>query len=224
MLTKTFIDAVRLSDIRQYELAAQAGMDPSHLSQMIHGQIKAKEGDPRINRIGEILGLKEEEIFLDDPYLLPLWMVKNRDMWRGGRALFARIRETSFKTRQRAFNRDPSFLLCQGAAVGICEDNVVRHIWPKYYKNAGQSFLGFALLNFERDRIEVITRGSYVLSVQGAKPEGYGKSVYCIEPNTFTVDKDSGGLEIGKIRFVQGHRSTVAFKAYNDPDPLNLKY
>lgn len=55
--------AVKLSPVRMYRLAQEAGLHPSTLSKLINGITPARPGDPRILRLGTLLGLKPEELF-----------------------------------------------------------------------------------------------------------------------------------------------------------------
>ena len=66
MLSRKFIETVRLSKERQYTIAYRAGIHPTILSKLINGIEIAKNGDPRIIKVGKVLGLRKEELFEKD--------------------------------------------------------------------------------------------------------------------------------------------------------------
>jgi len=55
--------AIKLNDKRQYQIAHEAGLNPSTLSKIICGIERVKEGDPRVLSVAKVLGLKQEECF-----------------------------------------------------------------------------------------------------------------------------------------------------------------
>lgn len=55
--------AVKLSDSRGYQIAHEAGIDPSTLSKLICGIIMPQINDQRVISVGQVLGLKPEECF-----------------------------------------------------------------------------------------------------------------------------------------------------------------
>lgn len=63
MLTRVFIERLKLWHEPQYKVAIQAEVHPGLLSKWVIGAQQAKNGDPRLIRIGQILGLKPEEVF-----------------------------------------------------------------------------------------------------------------------------------------------------------------
>lgn len=63
MISKKFRSAVKLSHRRAYQIAWEAGVHPNFLSKVINGIERAKAGDPRVIRIGKVLGLSEDELF-----------------------------------------------------------------------------------------------------------------------------------------------------------------
>ena len=65
MVTKKFKDAVKLHSKKQYEIAWEAGMNPTTLSQIITGYVRPRFGDPRVIKVGELVGLKPEECFVE---------------------------------------------------------------------------------------------------------------------------------------------------------------
>ena len=66
-VSKQFIESVKLSPIRAYRLAQAAEVNPSVLSQIINRIIDVRAGDYRVIAVGEILGLKAEQCFEQDP-------------------------------------------------------------------------------------------------------------------------------------------------------------
>ena len=165
MLSKRFIDAVRTSRVRGYELAHLGELDNTFFSAALNGIKKIKIGDKRFIKIGEALGLSPDEIFLKDPFLLPTrglippLGMSVEDFRSGGRSPHSRTEEAGIKKKYSTFKRDPEYLLSQGMAVGISEDGedgLVRHLQP-YHDN--QNFLGFVLKNMEGGKVSVQTRG-----------------------------------------------------------------
>ena len=63
MISKRFIESVKLSPIRAYKLAQAAEVNPSVLSQIINRIIVVRPGDYRVIAVGQILGLKPDECF-----------------------------------------------------------------------------------------------------------------------------------------------------------------
>ncbi len=66
MLSRQFIERLKLSKTPQYRIALRAGVHPALLSKWVIGAQKSRQGDPRIVRIGKLLGLQPEEIFAPD--------------------------------------------------------------------------------------------------------------------------------------------------------------
>jgi len=65
MISKKFKDAIKLASRPQYKIAWEAGLNPTTLSQIVTGYVRPKYGDPRVLRVGEILGLEESECFVN---------------------------------------------------------------------------------------------------------------------------------------------------------------
>ena len=63
MLSKQFIQKLKLSEIPQYKLAIQANVHPTLLSKWIIGAQSVKNGDERVIRIAKLVGLKPDEVF-----------------------------------------------------------------------------------------------------------------------------------------------------------------
>ena len=57
---------IKLNNIPAYRIAQLAGMDPSTLSKLICGIVKVKPGDPRVIRVGKVLGIPAQECFQDE--------------------------------------------------------------------------------------------------------------------------------------------------------------
>ena len=64
MLSAKFIVRLKLSKLKQYQIARIGNLHPSTLSKLVNGIEKGRRGDPRLLRIGVALGLKKEEVFL----------------------------------------------------------------------------------------------------------------------------------------------------------------
>ena len=65
MISRKLKEAIKLSDMRAYEIAHLANIHTSTLSRILNGIDLVKKGDPRAIRIGEVMGLKSEECFED---------------------------------------------------------------------------------------------------------------------------------------------------------------
>jgi hypothetical protein len=63
MLSRELIKAIRFSNKKQYEIAHEAGLHYSTLSRMIHGIEQIRDGDPRVLRLGAILGVSRDKLF-----------------------------------------------------------------------------------------------------------------------------------------------------------------
>ena len=63
MISRKLIEAVKLSDLKSYEIAHRAQMHPSTLSRILNGIEEVMPGDPRVLRIAKVLGLSPEECF-----------------------------------------------------------------------------------------------------------------------------------------------------------------
>jgi hypothetical protein len=58
--------AVRMSDLKSYEIAHRAEMHPSTLSRIICGIEKTKPNDPRVIAVGQVLDIPPEECFREN--------------------------------------------------------------------------------------------------------------------------------------------------------------
>ena len=63
MLSSKLIEKLTLSEMKQYKIANAAGMSPGQLSAFKNGIYPVQKGDPRIIRVGKVLGLKADECF-----------------------------------------------------------------------------------------------------------------------------------------------------------------
>ena len=63
MVSVKFKQALKLDPRPQYKIAWEAGLNPTTLSQIITGYIRPKFGDPRVVKVGTLLGLKLDECF-----------------------------------------------------------------------------------------------------------------------------------------------------------------
>lgn len=128
--------------------------------------------------------------------------------------------DTGVKKEERIYPRDKDELLCRGAAVGVSEDGICRHIWPHF---APQKPLGFVVANLDGDKVLVVTYGAVFLIISGIVPADQGKPVYALGPNTFTLEKQRALVEIGIVRFIQLDAldmACVAFKRFDSPEKL----
>lgn len=63
MLSKKFVNSIKLSDRRAYQIANDAGIPPTTLSKLMNGIEPVHSNDARIIAVGKVLGLKPEECF-----------------------------------------------------------------------------------------------------------------------------------------------------------------
>jgi hypothetical protein len=66
MISEKLIRAVKLSDLRSYQIAHAAGIHPSTLSRIVCGIDKVKKGDPRVLAIARTLGISENDCFQEN--------------------------------------------------------------------------------------------------------------------------------------------------------------
>ena len=62
-ISRAFFERIKLSDEPAYRLAWKADIHPVLLSKWMHGYENPKRDDPRITKLGKLLGLKPEECF-----------------------------------------------------------------------------------------------------------------------------------------------------------------
>ncbi len=56
-------NAIKLSDMRQYEIARAAGIHHVTLSKLMHNIVDAKPGNPNVIAIGRVMGFSEKDCF-----------------------------------------------------------------------------------------------------------------------------------------------------------------
>ena len=66
MISQTFRAAVKLSELKQYEIARAAKVHHTVLSKILNGIDNAKPGDVRVLKVAKVLGLKPEDCFALD--------------------------------------------------------------------------------------------------------------------------------------------------------------
>ena len=62
-VSRRFYEAVKLSDRHAVDLAHDSGLDSSTLSLILNGRRGVRLNDPRIVRLGKLVGLKPADIF-----------------------------------------------------------------------------------------------------------------------------------------------------------------
>jgi len=62
-ISRAFFEKIKLSQEPAYRLAWKVGIHPVLLSKWLHGYEKPKPDDPRITKLGKLLGLRPEECF-----------------------------------------------------------------------------------------------------------------------------------------------------------------
>lgn len=63
MFSQSFLIALKLNKLRQYKLAQKVGINPGLLSKWVCKIQTPRKTDPRLIRLGRILGLEKKEIF-----------------------------------------------------------------------------------------------------------------------------------------------------------------
>jgi len=64
-VSKNFIIALKLNSEPAYRISQLAGVNPSVLSKLVNGIENPKPFDPRIVKVGKVLGLSAENCFED---------------------------------------------------------------------------------------------------------------------------------------------------------------
>jgi len=62
-ISQKLVATVRLSQLRQYKIATRANLTSSALSRLLCGIDKIKDNDPRIIRVGQVLGIPPQDCF-----------------------------------------------------------------------------------------------------------------------------------------------------------------
>jgi hypothetical protein len=66
IVSQKLIAAIKLNPSPAYKIAWEAGVNPTTLSKLIHGIEKPKPNDPRIVKVGKVLGLSAIECFREE--------------------------------------------------------------------------------------------------------------------------------------------------------------
>jgi len=69
MISGKLKEAVKLSSMKSYEIAHAANLHPSTLSRIMCGIERVKDGDPRVLRVCQVLGLKPEDCLEGEGYV-----------------------------------------------------------------------------------------------------------------------------------------------------------
>jgi transcriptional regulator with XRE-family HTH domain len=57
---------IKVNNIPAYRIAQLAGMDPSTLSKLLCGISRIKPNDPRVIKVGKVLGISADKCFQED--------------------------------------------------------------------------------------------------------------------------------------------------------------
>lgn len=63
MVSRKFVEAVKLAPERSYHIAHKAGVHPSTLSKIVNGIERVKHNDARVLAVADVLGLTHGECF-----------------------------------------------------------------------------------------------------------------------------------------------------------------
>lgn len=151
---------------------------------------------------------------IDDIKPIPGMTVFDSAMKKPG-ASCVRTFEVTEDSKQQDFQKDKEEILAKGCACGLDTAGICRHFEP------GLRFLGF-LEGQTEDRAGVKVRGAIVLTIEGTSAESRGLPVFTSGPDQFSLKESRGAAEIGKIKYWQNGRVSVAFRRDGDPKPLNL--
>jgi len=66
MVSEKLRAAIKLNHVPAYKIAHKAGIAPCTLSHLICGIVKVKPGDPRVIKVGKVLGISEKDCFQDE--------------------------------------------------------------------------------------------------------------------------------------------------------------
>jgi transcriptional regulator with XRE-family HTH domain len=66
MISRKLREAIKLSELKAYEIAHEAGVHPTTLSRILNGIEEVKPGDTRVIRIAKVVGLKPQDCFEND--------------------------------------------------------------------------------------------------------------------------------------------------------------
>ena len=59
---------IKVNNVPAYRIAQLAGMDPSTLSKLLCGISRIKPNDPRVIKVGKVLGISADECFQEDTH------------------------------------------------------------------------------------------------------------------------------------------------------------
>jgi transcriptional regulator with XRE-family HTH domain len=63
MVSRKLVEAVKLNRRKGYEIAQAANIHPSTLSKILNGIERVRPGDRRVLALGQVLGMKDTELF-----------------------------------------------------------------------------------------------------------------------------------------------------------------
>ncbi|MFC1864174.1 hypothetical protein ACFL1Z_09520 [Thermodesulfobacteriota bacterium] len=63
MISNKLKIAIFLDDRKSYQIAHEAGLHPATLSKLVNGIERVKPGDPRVLKVGRVVGIKREDCF-----------------------------------------------------------------------------------------------------------------------------------------------------------------
>ena len=66
MVSRQFVEAVKIAPKRAYKIAQEAGLHPTTLSKLVNGIERAKPDDPRVLAVAAVLGLDQRECFEEE--------------------------------------------------------------------------------------------------------------------------------------------------------------
>ncbi len=66
MVSRRFVEAVKLSQMRAYRIAQKAKLHPATLSKLVNGIEAVRPNDRRVLAVAQVLGLPPEACFADD--------------------------------------------------------------------------------------------------------------------------------------------------------------
>ena len=65
MLSRRFIEAIKLSPTPAYRIAHEAGLHPATLSKLLSGAERVKRSDARVIAVGRVLGIDPTDCFAE---------------------------------------------------------------------------------------------------------------------------------------------------------------
>ena len=129
-----------------------------------------------------------------------------------------RVYEQIRDREEKTFPKDPDCFFTAGIAMGMAKDGLA---WP-YEPGKTPEFLGFLVADNGASCV-VRSRGSVILPIAGLSGLDHRKPVFALAPDSFTLDADAGGTQVGAVRYGENERrAAVAFRRSGDPRPLSL--